>query len=42
MARAAGVDRRVVRSAIDRILHFPELEELFTNLGSTSDISMSA
>ncbi len=42
MARAAGVDRRVVRSAIDRILRFPELEKLFTNLGCTSDISMSA
>lgn len=36
------MDRRVVRSAIERIMRFPELEELFTRLGCTSDISLSA
>ncbi|MCL2296602.1 MAG: regulator of amino acid metabolism, contains ACT domain protein [Methanomassiliicoccaceae archaeon] len=34
IARAAGVDRRVVRSALDRISAVPELDKVFSKLQS--------
>jgi predicted regulator of amino acid metabolism with ACT domain len=34
IARAAGVDRRVVRSALDRISSVPELDKVFSKLQS--------
>ena len=34
IARAAGVDRRVVRSALDRISEVPELDRVFSKLQS--------
>ena len=34
IARAAGVDRRVVRSALDRISGTPELDQVFSKLQS--------
>lgn len=42
IARAAGVDRRVVRSTINRIMNVPELLSLFSSLQSMLLISDAA
>ncbi len=42
LARAIGVDRRVVRSTIERILKFPELSSLFSKIGCISDMTEAA
>ena len=42
LARAIGVDRRVVRSTIERILKYPELAGLFSKIRCISDMTEAA
>lgn len=42
LARAAGVDRRIVKAALERIESIPELRELFTHLEPTSMLAAVA
>jgi len=42
LARAIQVDRRVVRSTIERIMKYPELSNLFSKIGCIADLTDAA